>query len=375
MNLKNNIKKICHVTSVHPRYDIRIFEKECKSLSKYYDVQLVVADDLGDEIIDDINILDVGKEKNRFRRMFVSTWKIYKKIKNIDASVFHFHDPELIPIGMLLILSGKKIIFDIHENIYEQVKIKEWIPNIALLFLLPIIKVVNVLISINFNLILAEISYSKIYSKRKNKYIINILNYPKINMLEPYINNNRIESGLFYIGNINNYRGLDVILDSLLVLKENKIKFTMHFVGILQEEIDWESYSTIREYIKFYGYLNMLEGYEISKKCKVGLAILKPVGNYIESVPTKIFEYMSVKMPYIASDFKTWRDYFTEEECGIYVNPESYVELSKALEHLLTNQKLVNQLGYNGRRAIEHRFNWKSEEVKLFTFYKNILTG
>ena len=42
--------RVCHITSVHPRYDIRIFIKECQALSAEHQVSLVVADSLGDEL-------------------------------------------------------------------------------------------------------------------------------------------------------------------------------------------------------------------------------------------------------------------------------------------------------------------------------------
>ena len=45
------MKNICHITTVHPRYDTRIFEKFAKSLSKKYEVLLIVSDGLGNETI------------------------------------------------------------------------------------------------------------------------------------------------------------------------------------------------------------------------------------------------------------------------------------------------------------------------------------
>ena len=52
-------KTICHITTVHPRCDVRILYKECKSLTEKYDVNLIVADGLGDEVKDGIKIYDI----------------------------------------------------------------------------------------------------------------------------------------------------------------------------------------------------------------------------------------------------------------------------------------------------------------------------
>jgi hypothetical protein len=107
---------VCHLTSVHPRFDARIFLKECRSLSHKYRVSLVVADGKGDETKEGVDIYDVGVSAyGRLGRMTLTTRRILKKAKELNAELYHFHDPELIPIGLKLKKWGKKVIFDSHE--------------------------------------------------------------------------------------------------------------------------------------------------------------------------------------------------------------------------------------------------------------------
>jgi hypothetical protein len=63
--------RIAHLTSVHPRYDTRIFLKECTSLANAgFEVNLIVADGQGDEKKNGVNIIDTGeKSPNRIKRM------------------------------------------------------------------------------------------------------------------------------------------------------------------------------------------------------------------------------------------------------------------------------------------------------------------
>ena len=66
--------KIAHLTSAHPRYDTRIFLKQCISLvANGYETYLVVADGQGDEKKDSIQIYDAGKSTGRLKRIFKST--------------------------------------------------------------------------------------------------------------------------------------------------------------------------------------------------------------------------------------------------------------------------------------------------------------
>ena len=370
--MKEAFHKICHLTTVHRRNDIRIFRKECKSLSKLYEVFFVVADGFGNKITNEIKIIDVGKENSRFRRIIISPFKVYQATKKINAEIYHFHDPELIPIAMLLKLQRKNIIFDIHENIYEQVKSKEWLPKIFLPIVLLIVKSLNYIVSKWFYLILAEMSYNKIYTKFTQNYI-NILNYPKIEYLQQFNLRDRIENGIFYIGAITSDRGLYSILDSILILDNQNVKCTVHLIGELTEAIDWEKYPTFKNQIKLYGHLDLMDGYELSKHCKVGLALLKPVGNFIESLPTKMFEYMSIGLPVIASNFNLWESIINDFNCGICVDPEDSCEIAEAINYIFNNPEIAKRMGNNGQKAVSQYFNWANEEGKLFNCYGKLL--
>ena len=105
--------KITHLTSVHSRYDTRIFLKECSSLAKInnYEVSLIVADNKGNEFKNCVSIYDAGKLPGRVNRMFKTTKNILQKAIELNSDIYHLHDPELIPVGLKLKKLGKKVIF------------------------------------------------------------------------------------------------------------------------------------------------------------------------------------------------------------------------------------------------------------------------
>ena len=148
--------KVCHITTVHTPFDIRIFQKECKTLAREgYDV-ILIAQNKKNEIVDQVKIVALPKEKNRIHRMFILTLKTFWYALRQKADLYHFHDPELLPIGVLLkLFTGKKIIYDVHEDYVKQMLCKPYIPRIARKSVALLIKGIDRFSSTNFLTVLS----------------------------------------------------------------------------------------------------------------------------------------------------------------------------------------------------------------------------
>ena len=102
--------KVCHITTVHPEKDVRIFYKECKSLARNgFDVKLIVVN--GNSFIEDgVEVIGVPCDySGRLQRFYKATKAAYHKALQIDADIYHFHDPEFLPYAGKLKRKGKKV--------------------------------------------------------------------------------------------------------------------------------------------------------------------------------------------------------------------------------------------------------------------------
>ncbi len=122
--------KVCHMTSAHPAEDVRIFHKECVSLSQAgYDVYLVQRGDSYEK--NGVHVVGAGLiPTNRLKRMTIGARKVYRIAKRLDCDLYHIHDPELLPYGLKLQKEGKKVVFDSHELYREQLKRKTVIGSV-----------------------------------------------------------------------------------------------------------------------------------------------------------------------------------------------------------------------------------------------------
>jgi glycosyltransferase involved in cell wall biosynthesis len=364
---------ICHVTSAHTRYDIRIFVKECVTLANLgYKVSLIVADDLGDEIKHGVNIIDVGKPSRRFSRMLKTPYMIYRKILELKFEVVHFHDPEILLIGYKLAKKGIQVIYDVHEDLPKQVQSKHWIPRM----MRPLVSFgVSHLEQFCSKRFVGIITATPIIAKRFSRYnshVIAVCNYPLLSELSNLnVNWDSRQDKLSYIGSISRTRGIQELVISLSISH-----LDLELAGLISGDISLENLSKLDgyQYVNYIGVLDREQIADLLSRVKIGLVTLLPTPSYVESLPIKLFEYMLAGIPVIASNFKLWQDIIKKYECGVLVNPHKPQEIANACVFLLNNQDIAKNMGENGRKAVLNYFNWEVESNKLNSFYKKLKT-
>jgi len=374
------MKKICHITTVHQPFDTRIFHKEAKTLIKVsYDITLI-AQHNRDETVEGVKIIALPMSRNRLFRIFFLTRKAYRLALRHKADIYHFHDPEFLPWATKLKKRTRaKIIYDIHENIPGQILTKYWIPKILRS---PLSKFYQLrerkLLSFIDWIILAEDSYLKIYKGYNNVSVIR--NYPSISQ-ESFKKETKLRSDLpklVYVGGISRERGILEMIQVIKILRREIKDIQLKIAGPTEKRLLLKIDSLIKYYkldknVIFYGRIPHPKALELISKADIGLSLLYPTPNYIESLPTKLFEYMAAGLPVVASNFPLWRKVVDGIRCGLTVNPKEPKEIVKAIKYLIEHKDVAEKMGENGRRAVFGKYNWEEESKRLIKLYKQSL--
>ncbi len=365
-------KKICHLSSVHHRYDTRILLKECKSLYNYgYEVHLVVADGKGFENYNGIQIHDVGRAKSRLNRFLKTTKAIYEKGFQLNADVYHFHDAELIPSGMKLKKKGKKVIYDTHEDLPRQLMSKHYINYFLRKPLSVIIEWYEDYAAKKFDFVITATPHIQNRFVELNKASLDVNNYPLLSELNTEaVNWDKKKNEVCYIGSITQIRGLEEVIDAMETLEGIKLNLAgsfspQSFKKNLESRKGWKK-------TNFLGQINREEVKRILRESQVGIVTFLPFANHTNSQPNKLFEYMAQGIPLVASNFDLWRAIIEKVDCGICIDPSDSNAISGAIQVLLSDKSRAKQMGENGRNAVLATYNWESEERKLIQIYQEL---
>lgn len=362
--------KVAHLTSAHPRYDIRIFRKECRTLVEHgYDVSLIVADGKGNELVDGVSIVDAGLLQGRLNRIFHTTRYVYKKALDINADIYHLHDPELLPIGLKLKKQGKVVIFDAHEDVPLQLLSKPYLRPVFSRVISPVFSVYERFVCSRLDGIVTATPFIRDKFLAINLTATDINNYPMIGELDADVPWENKKNEVCYVGSIASIRGINELVTSLGLLK-NPLR--LNLVGEFSENTVEKEVKQLSGWssVNSCGQLGRNEVREVLGRSMAGLVTLHPIPNYIDAQPIKMFEYMSSGIPVIASNFPLWRDLIEGNDCGICVDPLQPQAIADAIDFLINNPERAKQMGLNGQKAVYTRYNWDVEGKKLIDFYK-----
>jgi glycosyltransferase involved in cell wall biosynthesis len=361
---------------VHRAFDTRIFHKECKTLAMAgYDVTLIAPHAEGDLTQDGVKLRAVRPPRNRRERILSTVGAVYRAAVRENAEIYHFHDPELMPVGGLLKLRGKRVIYDVHEDYAGTMRGKMWLPSVFQNVAAMAVSAGEAAFSAACDSVIA--ATPTIASKFRARKTQLVQNFPWKNELRrsdasPYETREPIA---VYVGALADQRGLREMRDAVkMAALEVPVRLVTAGAVIAGASAELED-DRENGLVEHLGMLNRPQVAQLLARAKIGMVLLHPTGNYINAQPVKLFEYMSVGLPVIASDFPLWRRIVKSSGCGLLVDPLDPAAIAGAMVWLLRHPAQAAEMGRNGERAVAETYNWERESERLISAYAHLETS
>lgn len=363
-----SVYKVAHLSSAHKDLDVRIFHKECSSLAKNasFDVHLVLAD-VDERVENGVTIHSVpGAGGSRLKRMWQTVNKVYSKAKEIDADVYHLHDPELLRIALKLKRLGKKVIYDAHEDLPRQIMGKDY-----LRFKKTISRTVeryeNRVVR-KLDAVITATPFIRDRFLKVNPNTIDVNNYPVLSEVAETTEVAEKENKVCFIGGITRVRGIGELVDAL-----SDLDVTCAIAGTIptdfrEELVVKEGWSRVEEL----GFISRQQSLELKAVSIAGIVTFLPYPNHINAQPNKIFEYMASGLPVIGSNFPLWKAIIEDNNCGICVDPTDPKAIANAIRYIQEHPEEGKAMGERGRKQVLEVYNWNVEESKLLNVYHDL---
>ncbi|WP_342740937.1 glycosyltransferase [Bradyrhizobium sp. B117] len=355
------------LSSVHSANDIRIVEKEARSLSEAgHEVTVVArppcAREPGSIEFRPVELPAVA----RWKRPWVMGRAATMLARATGAEVVQFHDPELIPFALWLRSRGCKVVYDVHEDVPADIYSKKWIPRWMQPAVALGMELVERYTAPRFDAIVAA---TPTIAKRFRDFgaaVTLVRNSVRLDeFIEPTATTPRTRQAV-YVGHASFNRGLVEMVEGC-----EAAGLPLVIAGSIgAPETDWLNESSAN--VIYRGMLGRSEIAALLNQSLIGLCLFQNEPNHLYAMPTKIFEYMAAGVPVITSDLPRSKEIVETAGCGFSVSLEDKKGLVERLSFLADAPNRALELGLAGRAAVAKEYNWQHDAGELKKLYQEI---
>ncbi|MEO0073309.1 MAG: glycosyltransferase family 4 protein [candidate division WOR-3 bacterium] len=388
---------VCMLTSVHPLTDSRIFHKQAQTLLAAGYRLTLAGPATAQPLPARCSLLSIvqlpipahpGADRRPLSillRWLVAPLLLLMTVIRSRCQICHIHDPELLPLGLILKTIGYRVIYDVHEDYPQQILSKHYLPQFLRRPIAWLVGILELVCSRLFDhTVCATESIARRFPQTRASVVRNLPDWSSAQRFRrdascPSVSGVRRKASFTAVhlaGTLTEARGITSLVQAMGILAKD---LSREFRLLLAGRFVPESYGDFLKNLPGWQLVSHIEPvpheqvWEIYSTCDAGLVCSLPLLRHLESLPVKLFEFMAAGLPVIVSDFPLFRRIVRSSRCGLCVDPLDPSAIARVLQFLARHPVLCRRLGENGRRAVAERYNWTAEGERLLTVYRKLL--
>ena len=357
---------ICHISVLNPALHTRIFFKLALSQHTYGSQVSIIGQDPAPHpyIKEGVQVVPLPP----FGRLSLKRWLalpiwLGKRIKKYPADVYWLHSPELMGIGLLLKVMGKRVVYDVHEDYFKTLYFAKHYPLFIRRPLAYLLRTLEKLwVRFLDAIVYAESCYDNMLSSPPRKTFILRNTFSERASISR--GSFPIPSGryLLYTGTLAKEWGIFRTLTLWKQLNESQelplvVAGFTHSQSLLDELATYVEASGLSHLFTLIGgtsYVPYPHIVQLIKHCFIGTALYEVSPVIQGKIPTKFFEFMAFDKALIYSKDPAWEAFDQIHGLGI------------AWEKEMPTEELWKHLANWKATHAPSSYAWEADEQELF---------
>ncbi len=370
--------RICQITSAHPWQDERIFMRCTRGLAKRGHQMVYIAPIESARREEAVSILPVTPNRSKWERILLTTWEAFRIARQLNADIYHYHDPELHPFMDVLKRMGKRVVFDMHENYAGAMRNRlsgwkrdifpDWFAKYEQ-YLLPRLDGVVFVSQSQADLFAGQVKRSCV--------IRNIIDLSRLNDWTPPPRQDPpviLSAG----GSLGPERQVDKLVEALPLIHEEfpdaRVRFLGKYAYGYEHKIpEMAAKLGVADHVDVDGWVPWVESFDEIAKASIGTVFYQDNENNQIGLPNRVFSYMFAKLPLLMSDYTELRRVAEETGAAEIINTEDPRNIAEVVKALLRDRDRLEAMGQKGRDAVFENYNYAKELDSLEAMYDDIL--
>lgn len=350
--------RVLVMTIVHHPLDTRILVRQIAALVDAGHVVTYAApfSAHGVEPPVDVTAVDLPRSVGRRRLGAVRAARQLLRQTAGDYDVVLIHDAELVLAAASV--RDVPVVWDVHEDTAAAVTYKEWIPPALDRVAAGGVRVLERWAERRFELLLAEAAYSERF--RRSHPVV-----PNSTIVEsdaPAPGPGRAVC----VSTLTRARGALDLIEVGRILRPHGI--VLDIVGPASSDVEEQlRRADLDGDVRWHGRLPHYQAVERMRGATTGLSLLHNEHNYRHSYPTKVFEYLAMGIPVVATPLPLVVNVLDRHDAGIIVPFCDPAAAATAVIELHQDEERRRRLGNNGRAAVLANHNWADDATPFVT--------